>query len=327
MSDRDQFIDPAGYPIAGTESPAQGGEYPAGIHRCQVIEVDSEKWTLHARQEESPYSIFMDVPWAVPYCNQTMGEGMNYMPEPGATCYLAKPSGSQHAVVFAWVMLDEGGSYRGGRPELSPGDYAFTTRDGNFLYIRRGGIVQIGSTSLAQFVFLPIGNVIQGIFENLRMTGVPGDLLWEVARSEEDTDGHRRCTLTLNAREYADDPKDGPLVQLKLGSLSDGGSTVLSLQTRDKGNGTVTHTLTIDKSGAVAWRVGALTINAKSLDVVVDGVANVKASAINLGDATDYAMLASVSFTSWIAKVTAVASIFDPTILAPPLVKSTKVKV
>jgi hypothetical protein len=233
---------------------------PAKVERCRIVTVNTRDFTVDVRQEFQPYAAKFDIPFASPYCHQSQGEGINFMPEVGATCWVCSPSeDGRESFVLSFTMVDEDSSYRGGRVLLNPGDLHFSTRDGNFVTIRRGGVVQIGATPICQRVFIPIRNVIQDFAENYELHTPAGDLTWLVARTDEQADGHQKCALTLAAKEFSDDPNDKPVALLKIGSHGDGNETILTLQTLDKGGGSVQTTLEVTKSGELKWSVKKYT--------------------------------------------------------------------
>lgn len=234
------------------------------VERARVVNVNIRDFTVDVKTEFSFKNKF-DIPVMVPYCNQTQGEGTNFLPEVGSVCWICTPSeDGRDAFVLGFTMVDEGGSYRGGRPLLNPGDIHYSTRDGNFLALRRGGVVQIGSTAICQRVFIPIRNIIQDFAENYELHTPGGDLTWQTARKDEDSDGHQMCLFTLATKEFADDPNDKTVAILKMGSHGQGTDTILSMLTRDKGGGIIQTFLEIDKSGQFNLMV-------KNLELKVDG--------------------------------------------------------
>jgi hypothetical protein len=340
---------PGGETPTRSRSSAGTDARPASIFRAQVINVNSADYTVDVQYESYPYSNHFDIPWMTPYVHQNQGEGVAIMPEVGSTVWVCRPSESgKDAFVLGWTPIQEGGTYRAGRVLLNPGDQYFSTRDGNFIALRRGGIVQIGASPVCQRLFLPIRNIIRDFAENYELTTPGGDLTWEVIRTEESGDGHSACLLTLEAKEFSDDPNANPLITLKMGSHGDGNDTILSLQTRDKGNGSVKVSLTIDKSGKINWAVaddvianlkGNLTLNidkkmnaisqqdmnleskaklnAKGSEVHVSGggatmdlarTASMNGLAVNLGDAIAPVVIDNGSLAAWIAAVTVLLS-------------------
>jgi hypothetical protein len=247
---------PGGETPTRSKSSASTGAQAASVFRAQVLAVNTRDYTVDIQYESYPYSTHLDIPWMTPYLHQNQGEGMAVMPEVGSTVWVCQPSESgRDAFVLGWTPVQESGTYRAGRQLLNPGDLHFSTRDGNFVFLRRGGIVQIGATPVCQRLYIPIRNIIRDFAENYELSTPAGDLTWEVMRAEDQGDGHRGCLYTLACKEFSDDPNKDPLAVLKIGSHGDGNDTILSLETRDKGGGSVKTGLTISKSGKVKWTV------------------------------------------------------------------------
>lgn len=318
---------------------------PAYIERGRIVNVNIRTYTCDVTTEFTFKNKF-DIPWQNPYCNQMMGEGINFMPEVGSVCWICHPSEEgRESFVLGFTMVDEMGAYRGGRELLNPGDLHFSTRDGNFIYLRRGGVIQIGATPVCQRVYLPIRNIIQDYAENYELHTPAGDLTWQVLRKEEDADGHQACIYTLSYKEFADDPNENPIGILKMGSHGEGNDTILSLLTRDKGGGTTQTNLEINKAGELTWTVQKLTIKVKGdMELTIDGlfklaalgaidisavetltiraasmslsaggaalslgggVAGLTGSVVNLGAALFPVVRASPDFVAWVGGVTA----------------------
>lgn len=226
------------------------------VFKAQVLNVNTRDFTVDVVYESYPHSTHLDIPFMSPYMHQQQGEGFNFMPEVGSTCWVCTPSESgRDAFVLGWMPVAEEGSYRAGRQLLNPGDVHFSTRDGNFVFLRRGGIVQVGSTPVCQRLYIPIRNVIRDLAENYEMTTPAGDLNWTVLRAEDQGDGHVGTFFSIACHEYADDPIANPIGLLKIGSHGEGDNTILSLVTRDRGGGTVKTRLTVSKTGTVEWQV------------------------------------------------------------------------
>lgn len=294
---------------ARSESMAKDASLLMGalVERARVVNVNIRDYTVDVKTEFSFKNRF-DIPVMVPYCNQEQGEGMNFLPEVGAVCWICTPSeDGREAFVLGFTMVDEGGSYRGGRKLLNPGDINFETRDGNFFSLRRGGVVQIGSTPICQRVFLPIRNIIQDHAENYELHTPSGDLTWTVARKDEDADGHQMSLFTLATKEFADDPNDKTVAVLKMGSHGQGNNTILSLLTRDKGGGITQTQLEIDKTGQFNLKVKRLEIKVEGdLNALVTGQAKLKVTGpITIESmAALSATAASISMTAGPSKIT-----------------------
>jgi len=98
-------------------------------------------------------------------------------------------------------------SFKSNRPDLNPGDIGFTTRDENFIILRRGGVLQLGATPVAQRIYLPILNYIKDFAENYDLTTFGGDVSWTVGRSEDDPSSNAPATYTFHMNEFAQDAK------------------------------------------------------------------------------------------------------------------------
>lgn len=337
---------PGGETPLRSKSAASPSSQPASVYRAQIMSVNTRDYTVDVQYESYPYSTHLDIPWMSPYLHQNQGEGVAVMPEVGSTVWICQPSESgRDAFVLGWTPVQESGTYRAGRQLLNPGDLHFSTRDGNFVFLRRGGIVQIGSTPICQRLYIPIRNIIRDFAENYELSTPAGDLTWEVLRAEDSGDGHQACLYTLACKEFSDDPNTNPLALLKMGSHGNGNDTILTLETRDKGGGSVKTSLTISKSGKVQWTVqddvilglkGNFTstiskkmtvtstedmsltskanvlvkgaqIHASSGGATLDltGSAALDGSAVNLGDAVGTVVIDNGSFSIWVAAVTA----------------------
>jgi hypothetical protein len=110
-------------------------------------------------------------------------------------------------------------SFRAGRPILNPGDMLWQGRDGNWIALRRGGVLQLGSTQVCQRAYIPVLNFIRDFCENYELNTAAGTLSWEVKRSESDPSGDAPSTLEVIAREYAQDKKAS--IKISMGSLDD----------------------------------------------------------------------------------------------------------
>jgi hypothetical protein len=110
-------------------------------------------------------------------------------------------------------------SARGGRPFLNPGDIMIRTRDKNFLVLRRGGVVQIGSTPTCQSIYIPINNFLRQFAENYEISTPGGLLFWNVERLENDPGGEANIMYRLSLRDKAQNEKGD--VQIKIGHVDD----------------------------------------------------------------------------------------------------------
>lgn len=200
--------------------------------RCEeavVTNVNHKKWTVDVSTQHSGKEV-PNIQWMTPYTHFTGGEGVHYVPEVGAICMLAWPSDNTPPFVMGFKGAasplestdtsgapesssdEDGGSqtdvtYRARRPLLNPGDIAFTTRDENFIVLRRGGVVQIGATAISQRLYIPVLNYIKDFSENYEMHTFAGDVSWSVERVEHDPSGDAPCAYVFHMNEHAQDKK------------------------------------------------------------------------------------------------------------------------
>jgi hypothetical protein len=190
--------------------------------RCEeatIVDVDRQNWTVRVITrftDKEPD----DVQILSPYLHHVGGEGFHHLPEPGATCYVAFPNDNTPAFIMGYKGVagvvqsesteGEGGSavsFRSRRPRMDPGDIGITGRDGNFIMMRRGGVVEVGATALAQRIYLPMKNYIKDFCENYEMQTLAGDVAWTVSRVENDPSGNAPASYVFHMNEYAQDAK------------------------------------------------------------------------------------------------------------------------
>lgn len=217
---------------AHPDSPSHNSYSTAIFEEGVITNVDKKAWTCTVETRHSAKEV-PDVTWGAPYHHFSGGEGIHFMPEVGAIVDLCWPSDNMPPFIMAFLpaanaeqstdgtpirSTTDGGSttdvsFRSRRPDLNPGDIAITGRDGNFLYLRRGGVVQLGSTPLSQRVHIPVLNYIKDFCENYEMNSLGGTLSWVVQRQENDPSGDAPVTYTLQILEHAQDVKATVMVR------------------------------------------------------------------------------------------------------------------
>lgn len=176
------------------------GADPPNIIQGRVINVNLVRWTvdIYSTFDRKRYP---DVPVGSPYQHYSNGEGLSIFPEVGALCYICEPGDTSGPFVLAFVMPHEvvdgstddapqgtrshgvptgssDASFAGNRPKPKPGDIYLKTRDGNFVILHRGGVLQIGANELAQRIYVPLGNLVTDIAENYQMFNAGGSVSW-----------------------------------------------------------------------------------------------------------------------------------------------------
>lgn len=226
----------------------------AVIESGRVIDVDIDTYTLSVTTQftKKPQS---GVSFATPYQHFAEGEGIYFMPEVGSLCWVCFPSDGSRPFVLSWAAASDEGNFKSKKMDLNPGDIYLGTRDGNFLILRRGGVLQIGGGPLAQRMYLPINNTIRDFCENYKLHTLGGDLEWTIKREENTTDGKRPASLRVHAREFANDPK--PVAELEIGSHQGDEATILSLNIKASGETGADRkiSLSFTKEGNAVWDV------------------------------------------------------------------------
>jgi hypothetical protein len=235
------------------------------IQRARVLDVDTANYVCTVGTEFTQKPLTW-VTWASPYEHHDNGEGMYMMPEVGSVCWLVEPSDGGMPFILGWTSIeDDYASHRHRKMDLNPGDIYLGTRDENHLWLRRGGVIQIGATPLCTRVFLPIDNIIRDFCENYLLQTLGGNLEWSVALAEKDSGNKQATTLSLKARQYADDA--WPIALLQIGSHSNSEDTILTLAINDSGGEAPEGRLsiTLDKTGEMVVKQTSPDITKKVL--------------------------------------------------------------
>jgi len=166
---------------------------PAIIELAKVTGVNVRQFTIDAFGVlvEHP---FYNVPFSSGYAHSDHPGGIYAMPEVGAYCYICTTS-EPTQFVLAWVpnpntTILEGQEiesvdgdtvrpdFRANRDFLEPGDIYLGTVDGNKIIARKGGIIQVGATSLASTLYIPIENTIRDFFQRYQAYSPLGEIDW-----------------------------------------------------------------------------------------------------------------------------------------------------
>ena len=185
-----------------------------------VYDVNVRTYSVDVASQNSAKR-WMSIPLMSPYLHHAEGEGISVMPEAGSMCWVCQSSEfDDKAFILGFgAAWNEQGSYQSGRRPMNPGDIYLGTRDGNSVFVRRGGVVQIQATPLAQRLYLPINNIIRDMCEAYHLRTFGGDFLWEVDRDETTTTGDRPTRCKIYAKEKADSPF--PVAEMVLGHHGD----------------------------------------------------------------------------------------------------------
>lgn len=298
------------------------GATAAFLHEARIVDINLSTWTVDVRtQYDRRY--FLNVQVASPYMHPTAGEGIYVFPEIGSKCMLCIPSDGPPPIVMGFVMpattlgdvgtedqpkgstpsaaatAPTGSSYDGGRPRPKPGDIFIKGRDGNFCILHRGGVLQIGSTALAQRIYIPINNVLTDISQNYHHYNTGGAVNWAVSTGPDTEDpptcfkqtfrlssNQKNATIRISAGTIADvlgiDPKSvgsSDAINEKIGgtgnpiiyeiviapediSADDGAATKTT-------RGSATFQFAFDKAGGgYLWAAGSIVLATKKKLIV-----------------------------------------------------------
>lgn len=214
-------------PRTYSNSQIQRGVNPVLIEDGRIINVDMLHWTVDVVTRNSYRQLF-DLQVASPYLHFAKGEGIYVMPEVGAKVKVCIPSDGSPFVLCFYTTFERTASsnqsstqtsdsstqeapsevtFKSGRPNLQQGDLIMRGRDGNHVWLHRGGVVEIGSPGLAKRLYIPITNMIRDFCENYELTSLGGHLSWTVLRSDTSPDGEAETYFTIAAKEHAQDAK------------------------------------------------------------------------------------------------------------------------
>lgn len=200
-----------------------------------IVDVNLVNYTVDCRSKYDQRS-FLDIQVGSPYMHFNRGEGMSVTPDVGAKCYVCIPSDGPPPFVLSFIMPmetlegavegqsgnsgEEGTStavFSGGRKRTKPGDISLRGRDGQFLVLHRGGVLQIGATQLSQRIFIPLQNLMMDISQNYKHYNTGGSINWFVNRSADQD--NPPTVLHETYRLLANDEKAS--LRVAVGKLSD----------------------------------------------------------------------------------------------------------
>lgn len=194
--------------------------------KATVVDVNKNNFTVTVVTETSSKR-FDDLQILSPYVHNYNGEGFSILPEVGARCMVGRSNDTAPPFIMGFLMeptviqsddgtplrsTNEGGSqtdvsFRGNRMDINPGDMFLMGRDENFIILRRGGVLQMGATEIAQRICLPINNYLKDFCENYSLDAFAGDIRMTVERAENDPGGDAPATYVFHMNEFAQDEK------------------------------------------------------------------------------------------------------------------------
>lgn len=194
---------------------------PAFVHEARVLDYNLNNWTVDVRTQFDN-KFFGDIQVSSPYMHPNRGEGMYAMPEVNSKCLVCIPSDGPPPFIMGFIMPQEqkdepdevaadgaGGmgpsTFSGGRPRAKPGDIFLKGRDGQYVVLHRGGVLQIGSSELAQRIYIPLNNIVSDVSQNYEHHNTAGNIQWGISSSPQDENPQTQFVQTF--RVSANDEK------------------------------------------------------------------------------------------------------------------------
>jgi hypothetical protein len=243
----------------------------------RILDVDIENYAVSVRSEHSEQPAHW-IPLISPFSEQATGAGMKYQPAVGETVLMLTTSDG-YRCVLGFIPVQENGSLSGGLPPMNGGDFFTINRNGSFIKMHAGGVVEIGATPIASTVYIPIRNLVHTIGENIILDSLAGSLEFSVGREDDSSKGNSPTNMEIKIKEFSNDTNE--ITRIKAGNGLAFGITV-----KDSGNGeNIKAVIELTKEGDLKISLTKnMSINIKGkCDVSVTGDINIDSKgSINL---------------------------------------------
>lgn len=197
------------------------GTISATIIEGVVADLNLGIWTVDV-VSKFDHKFYPNVQISSPYLDPVSGAGIYVMPDIGTKCHLCIPSDGPPPYLLDFIMPSEHSyaqeneddttaaakedtdkSFGGGRPRPKPGDIYIRGRDGNYIVLHRGGVLQIGCSELAQRIYIPLENLVTDISQNYRHYNTGGSINWFLAPGESKDNPHtvKKDTFRIKAAD------------------------------------------------------------------------------------------------------------------------------
>jgi hypothetical protein len=214
-------------PTMLTGAPAYQGMGQVKIIKGKILSVDKVRWKCTV-QGEMDNQIIEGVPIMPPVPVGSEGTGSFYMPEVDSIVLLAYPSTEKTPFILGGATLpnelDEDeeadpNDFRTNRPSINEGDHVIHTSELGGIFVRKGGIIEIGASQAARRFYLPLQNMIKEFFENWEIQSPGGSLEW-LCRRDDDTHGEELTPVEfrMRIREFC---QGNPLIDIGAGRIQD----------------------------------------------------------------------------------------------------------
>lgn len=194
----------------------------------RILDVDIENYAVSVRSEHSEQPVHW-IPLVSPFSEQTTGAGMKYQPAVGETVLILTTSDG-YRCVLGFIPMQENGSLSGGLPPMNSGDFFTINRNGSFIKMHAGGVLEIGATPIASTVYIPIRNLVHTIGENIILDSLAGSLEFSVGREDDSAQSSSPTNMEIKIKEFSNDTNE--ITRIKAGNGIAFGITI-----KDSGNG------------------------------------------------------------------------------------------
>jgi len=216
------------------------GNVESYVLQGKIVGVNLANWTVDVISQFDRHR-FAGIQVGSMYLHYNNGEGAYVFPEVGAKCMVTVPSDSSPPYVSSFIMPVEyndqaapdapkgtqsnnqpnksstSATFSGGRPKAKPGDIWFRTRDGNFVILHRGGVLQIGCSEICQSIYIPLTDTLMQMTKNYAHHNHGGSVLWGIQEGPAYQDLPSEYTHTF--RILANDEEAD--VRVKVGKIHD----------------------------------------------------------------------------------------------------------
>ena len=198
---------------------------PTRVYIGRVLKVDRVNWTIDAIGQNN--EMLFDIPIMPLYIGRE-GNGIFYLPEVDSTILLCQTTEGDVPFVLggASVPFDNeeesdtespAPNYRQNRPVLNQGDVMMSAPGGNFLVLRRGGVLELGASQIARRFYVPLQNMIRDFCSNYEMHTSGGKYEWKARKGDSSHgEGRTPVEIRMSVKEFAE---EAPVIDFRLGRI------------------------------------------------------------------------------------------------------------
>lgn len=195
------------------------------VIKARVLSVDKVRSTMEVCGENNER---YTMPCPATYVGGK-GQGSFHMPEQNSLMYICSPSDGTTPFFVAGCAVpheqddDESDQddFRQARPVLNEGDQMVASSDdGNFIILRKGGVLEVGASQTAQRLYVPINSLIQDYCQDYLLQTAGGLLEWKSRRDDETWGGGAQTPAELRL-QIKDFTGEDAIIDIGLGRIQD----------------------------------------------------------------------------------------------------------